>query len=284
MFGDLHSHSRYSDGSLKAEMLPRLAARAGLSWLSISDHDSMHSVRFAYQNPIVDGVRLIPATELTAYDFERKRRVHILCYWPDETCEALQVHCDKMAQRRNTVCTRSGKELEALYPQFKLEDAIAMADGGVLFKSTLMQVLFRYGLADGIYKETYKQLFAPGQGRVLHDPQYQTVDEVLNTIKAAHGVAVFAHPSVYKSMDLVCELVEAGRLDGVEIEHPRNTEEDKKRLYQLAKEHSLLVTGGTDFHGMNAGTPRPLGQCQTTPEQIERLNTLATQRKQNELK
>lgn len=280
MYGDLHSHSRFSDGSVKAEMLPLLAARAGLSWLSISDHDSMHAVRFAYQNPVAEGVTLIPATELTAYDFVRKRRVHILCYWPDASCKALQQHCDTMAQRRNAVCTRNAKQLEKIYPQFKLEDALKMADGGVLFKSTLMQVLVQYGLADGIYKDTYRQLFGQAQGRVLHDLRYQPVDEVLNTIKAARGVAVFAHPSVYKSMDLVTELAQAGRLDGVEIEHPRNTPQDKAQLYQLAEKHDLLVTGGTDFHGMNAGTPRPLGQCRTTPQQIDRLNALAAERKQ----
>lgn len=279
MQGDLHSHSTYSDGSLKAAALPKLAARAGLSWLSVSDHDSIHSVKFAYQNPECDGVRLLAATELTAFDFERRRRVHILCYWPDENCPALQQHCDLMAHRRNTVCRRSAKELEKLYPQFKTEDALALADGGVLFKSTIMQVLLNYGLADGIYKQTYKELFATGKGRVLHDPAYQTVDEVLAVIQKARGVAVMAHPSVYKSMPLVEQLVAEGRLDGLEIEHPRNTPQDKIRLYELAQQHNLIVTGGTDFHGMNVGTPRPLGSCRTALAEIEKINKLAARRK-----
>ena len=153
MPGDLHTHTTFSDGSLKADWLPRLAARAGLSHLAISDHDSMHSVRYGYANPLRENVRLIPATELTAFDFERGRRVHILCYWPDETCPDLIAHCQLMADRRNAVCRQSGRELEEIYPQFRLEDALALAqDGGVLYKSTLMQVLCDYGLADGIYK------------------------------------------------------------------------------------------------------------------------------------
>ena len=50
MPGDLHTHTTFSDGSLKADWLPRLAARVGLSHLAISDHDSMHSVRYGYAN------------------------------------------------------------------------------------------------------------------------------------------------------------------------------------------------------------------------------------------
>ncbi len=280
MPGDLHTHTTFSDGSLKADCLPRLAARAGLSHLAISDHDSMHSVRYGYANSLREGVRLIPATELTAFDFERRRRVHLLCYWPDENCPDLIAHCELMAKRRNAVCTQSAKELEALYPQFKLEDARAFAqDGGVLYKSTLMKVLCDYGLADGIYNETYRQLFGSKGGKVLHDPEYQTVDQVLEVIRRARGVAVFAHPSVYDSMELVTQLARAGKIDGVEIEHPRNRPEDKQALYQLARECDLIVTGGSDFHGRNSRTPRALGMCQCGDDQIRRIEAVARQRK-----
>lgn len=281
MPGDLHTHSTFSDGSVRAGLLPRLAARAGLSYLSISDHDSMHSVRYAYANPIQEGVNLIPATELTAYDFARKSRVHLLCYWPDPDCAELAAHCELMAARRNKVCTQSARELEELYPQFRLEDALALAqDGGVLYKATLMRVLLEYGLADGIYKETYDSLFGAQCGRVLHNPEYQTVDEVLHIIQKARGVTVFAHPSVYNSMELVRELAEAGRIDGVEIEHPRNAEADKQELRLLAQKYDLIVTGGTDFHGLNSNKPRRLGLCRCPDDQILRIAALARRRKQ----
>ena len=68
MAGDLHTHTTWSDGALPAPMLPKLAARAGLAWLAISDHDTLLPVEYAYENPTVEGVGLIPATELTAYD------------------------------------------------------------------------------------------------------------------------------------------------------------------------------------------------------------------------
>ena len=105
------------------------------------------------------------------------------------------------------------------------------------------------------------------------------VDTVLNLIRTCRGVVVLAHPSVYHSMELARELIAAGRLDGVEIDHPRNTPEDKAELLRLAKEHDLIITGGTDYHGINTNTPRPVGAFSTASEQISRIADLAKARK-----
>ena len=107
MPGDLHTHTTYSDGSTPVAKLPFLARCAGMTHLAISDHDSIQSVRYAYAHPVQDGVRLIPAAELTGYDFERSHRVHILTFWPDLDCPALRRHCDIMRQRRNECALQS---------------------------------------------------------------------------------------------------------------------------------------------------------------------------------
>ena len=281
MAGDLHTHTTYSDGSTPVDKLPFLAACAGLSHLAISDHDSIRSVRYAYACPVRHGVHLIPATELTAYDYARAHRVHILCYWPDD-CSTLEEYADMMAVRRKESVLESCRELEELCPQFKTEEALEYAkDSGTLYKAHVMRVLWQYGLSDGMYNDVYRSLFGlrPVRGKILHTPKYETVDTVLDIIKACRGVAVLAHPSVYHSMELAHELIAAGRLDGVEIEHPRNTAEDKEELVRLAKENDLIVTGGTDYHGMNTNRPRPVGSFLTDEENIARIEALARARK-----
>lgn len=281
MPGDLHTHTTFSDGSTPAEKLPFLARCAGMTHLAISDHDSNQSVRYAYAHPVQEGVHLIPAVELTAYDYARSHRVHLLCYWPDD-CAALADFSAMMAERRRTAMLQSCRELEAICPQFRTEEALAYAkDSGTLFKAHIMQVLWQYGLADGMYNEVYRSLFGlkPVRGRILHTPRYESVDDVLALIRACRGVVVLAHPSVYHSMELARELIAAGRLDGVEIDHPRNTPEDKAELAQLAKANGLIVTGGTDYHGLYTVTPRPVGAFTTADAQIARIAALAKQRK-----
>ena len=98
MPGDLHNHSTCSDGSVPIQRLPILAARVGLDTMAISDHDTLLSVQYGYDHPTQDGVKLIPATELTGYDYERQHRVHLLAFWPDPESPALRRHCDLMRQ------------------------------------------------------------------------------------------------------------------------------------------------------------------------------------------
>lgn len=282
MPGDLHTHTTFSDGSTKVEMMAFYAAAAGLTSLAISDHDSLQSVRYAYAHPVEEGVTLIPATELSAYDYERQHRVHILCFWPDD-CPALEAHCNTLAHRRTQATLESCAELEKICPQFRTQDAIAYSkDTGSLYKTHVMRALMDAGLVeDNIYGRLYHELFAlrPVRGKVLHEAQHLPVAQVLQTVRDCRGVAVIAHPSVYHSMPLVEELVAQGLVDGVEIYHPRNKPEDQERLWQLAREYDLIVTGGTDYHGINSKVPRPIGTCQTSDEMIERIKALADQRK-----
>lgn len=286
MPGDLHTHSNYSDGSVNPEKVVWLAAKTGLTSLAISDHDSMESVRYGYAHPVQHGVELIPALELSSYDYERQHRVHILCYYPDD-CPALEEHCELMGRRRTQATLQSCRELEAICPQFSTQDAWAYCgEGKVLYKAHVMRALMDAGLADNIYGDLYHELFAlrPVPGKVIHEAKYRPVEEVLATVRACRGVAVIAHPSVYHSMPLVEVLAARGLIDGVEIHHPRNTPQDKERLEQLAREYGLLVTGGTDYHGMNSKVPHPVGTCQTDDETIQAIKALAQSRKTEKAK
>ena len=281
MRGDLHTHTLYSDGSTPIEKLPFLAKCAGLGWLAVSDHDSIRSVRYAYAHPEQEGVQLIPATELTAYDYQREHRVHLLCYYPDD-CTALAEFSALMAKRRREAVLQSCHELEQLVPQFRTEEALEFSkNSDTLYKTHVMQVLLQYALADGMYSNTYRDLFGlkPVRGKILHNPEYESVDTVLELIRQCRGVVVLAHPSVYHSMELARELIAAHRIDGVEIDHPRNTAEDKALLTQWAEQYHLIVTGGTDYHGMNSAHPRPVGTCTTDETQILRIRALAQKRK-----
>ena len=126
----------------------------------------------------------------------------------------------------------------------------------------------------------YHELFGWNpRGRVLHSPEYIPVREVLATARAAGAVVVFAHPTVYKSMPLLRELVREGMVDGIEIDHPSNSPEDKAECAALCGQYHLIHTGGTDFHGANHKKVYPVGTCTTPDDQIARIEELARKRK-----
>lgn len=277
MPADLHTHTTFSDGSLKISRLPRLAAAAGMTHLAISDHDTYAAAEYARKKKKQNGVILIPAVELTCEDKIRKRQVHMLCYYPDYTKE-LDEYFKDMANRRNKALEKSMRMVKEIIPAFSESAAHKYAkDSGVVYKAHVMRVLMDYGYADTVYGEEYKKLFSKG-APCLVPPGYDEVYDMAAMAHRANGVVVLAHPSVYKSMELCEELAQKGVIDGVEIEHPRNTPQDKEALYKIAEKYNLIVTGGTDFHGMNTAKPVPIGSCFATDENLARLTALAKSR------
>lgn len=282
MIGDLHTHTTFSDAACDIETLPWLAGRAGLTHLAVSDHDTLLAVDYALAHPVEQGVTLIPATEITCFDKVHGHRAHILCYCPRRT-QALVDFCALMAKRRNEANEISLQKLQKLYPQFDAARARQYAQrSGVLYKPNLMRVLMDFGYTADMYGDLYHELFGAKDGKVVQSIQYEPIDDVLHMIAQAGGVAVQAHPSVYHSMELAQALAQAGKIDGVEINHPRNTPQDKEALCKLAKEYNLIVTGGTDFHGMYSARPLPLGTKEYTTNEtnIQRILALAKARKE----
>ena len=128
----------------------------------MSDHDAIRSVRYAYANPVVEGVHLIPATELTAYDYERGHRVHILCFWPDD-CAALEDFSKLMSERRYNAVMQSCRELEELCPQFKTAEALEFARMGILPEGMYRNRKYAepFVSADGVPLEVQDALYDP---------------------------------------------------------------------------------------------------------------------------
>ena len=85
---DLQSHSTRSDGTLPPADVVRHAVAAGVELLALTDHDTVDGVDEALETAAAEGLRLVPATELSALDGERED-VHVLGYGIDHRQPAL---------------------------------------------------------------------------------------------------------------------------------------------------------------------------------------------------
>lgn len=77
MRGDLHLHSAYSDGSATVIELIQKAVSKGLTHIAITDHDR---VPRCGDIPPVTALKVMPGIEISAYDFQKQRKAHILGY------------------------------------------------------------------------------------------------------------------------------------------------------------------------------------------------------------
>lgn len=102
---------------------------------------------------------------------------------------------------------------------------------------------------------------------------------MLDLIHSARGAAVMAHPVVYDSLELLDDLAKEGKIDGVEVFHYSANEEQQATLLAKANEYDLIVTGGSDFHGLYNMKPTPIGMYTTDKDNIDRILKLCNKNK-----
>ena len=100
---------------------------------------------------------------------------------------------------------------------------------------------------------------------------YPEVHFVLELIHSAGGIAVLAHPKVFDNFELLKELAESKKIDGVEVWHSSADEKVREQLLGIAQEYDLITTGGSDFHGFYNHYPIAIGSNYTPEQSLYRI-------------
>lgn len=277
MICDLHCHTTMSDGSIGIEDVILQAKRMNIDFLSITDHDTLSSFSRAKILGERYGVKMIQGVEMSAWDKERNRKVHIICYAPKKP-DRLEGLCLKSCEIRKSCSKEMIEKVMQLYP-LTPESVLKHCTGSKsIYKSHIMRALIEYGYALEFYGELDKKLFSVDSGICLVEREYPDVRFVLELIHSARGVAVMAHPALYDSMELLVELAEEKKLDGVEVYHYSADDSQKKEMLDIAEKYDLIVTGGSDFHGLYNAVPTHLGSNTTSKENLDRIIKLSNKK------
>lgn len=268
MKADLHTHTTLSDGAATPQELLRQAKVQGVTHLAITDHDHLaYSAALAAQAAAL-GITLFPGVELSTWDAERERKVHLLCYFPKQTAD-LEAHCQALSAQRTAVGEEMISLVQKQYPITR-EDVYAYTKGCTsLYRQHIMRALMDYGYTERLYGDLYHALFSPRGGSAFRQVTYPKLSLVLELIHASGGVCVLAHPYEYNTIDLMQELVQQQAIDGIEVWHSRCSPKGEAHLLEYAREHHLLMTAGSDFHGMHSGKPSPLGNRFLDEQQLQ---------------
>jgi 3',5'-nucleoside bisphosphate phosphatase len=252
---DLQSHSTCSDGALPPRDVVAAARAAGVELLALTDHDTVDGVDEALEAAAAEGLRLVPATELSTIDGDRDD-LHVLGYGIDHRSaalgEALERFCaDRLArsERMADALRECGFELDfpdrggrpvgrphlALAAFQHPANSMRLREEGIVNFSQLL--------------EGYLVPGAPGYRRRTTP----TVAEAIETVHAAGGMAVWAHP--FWDLDANPEVLGAIDrfaglgLDGVEAFYVTHTEAQTRLVAEHCAARGLLRTGSADFHG-----------------------------------
>ena len=272
---DLHTHSTASDGTDSPGELVAAAHRAGVDVLAITDHDTTGGWAEAAA-ALPPGMRLVRGAEFSCVSptgrAERPVSVHLLGYLFDPTHEAIVAEQARLRDERVTRLARITEKMAADGYPVDVESVFELVpDGTSAGRPHLARALVRAGVVDSVNNAFATLLH---NGSPYYVPKADTpVERAIAMVRAAGGVAVFAHPLARRrgrvvEPSVIVDLAAIG-LGGVEVDHPDHAPADRELLRELAAEHGLVTTGSSDYHGTNKTTP--VGAERTAPDALDAL-------------
>jgi predicted metal-dependent phosphoesterase TrpH len=247
---DFHLHTTHSDGSCTPAEVIALAAKAGVTALAITDHDITTGIPEATAAGKDRGIEIIPGIEISS--LLGGSELHMLGYFLDYQDARLS---DRLTHLRESRHRRNPKIIECLQAagiDITYDEVRTLAGTDAVGRPHIARVLMEKGVVSSA-KEAFDRWLA--DGRPAYVPrELPTPAEAIQWIKDAKGLAVLAHPTWVKTTEgTLADLVRALKadgLDGVEVHYSTHTVRQTRDYLALAKQQGLLVTGGSDFHGL----------------------------------
>ncbi len=270
---DLHVHSNVSDGSFSPSEVAALAFEAGLSAFALTDHDCTDGCHEAARaaariNALIGEQSLknhgngkpgaeetarflefVPAVEISAGYNDSD--IHILGYYIDPDDLRLNAALSLTRKRRFERNIKMIKNFTDRGIDISYDELTFGNPDTIITRGHFSRLLIEKGYAKDRYESFEKYLNKDTEFFVKRE--YIGIGETVSLIHQAGGLAFLAHPLLYRLSEdgvrmLASEFKKCGG-DGIEAIYSSNTGEDGAYVRSLADEFSLLISGGTDFHG-----------------------------------
>lgn len=244
-FADLHVHTFHSDSTFTPEQVVDTAHKKGLSAIAITDHDSVNGVDPSIGFAAKYGIEVIAGVELTAE--EEDTEIHLLGYFIDWKAVWFEKKLEKIRQARLERIYEMVEKLKKAGADIDLKKVLALSGPGAVGRLHLATVLYNEGIISSIGEAFRKYI---GQKAPCYVKKYKlTPKEAIDMILKLGGVPVLAHPRILGRDDLIPGFIKDG-LRGVEVYHTEHFPAVVSRYENFAVSHNLLMTGGSDCHGM----------------------------------
>jgi predicted metal-dependent phosphoesterase TrpH len=249
---DLHIHSTNSDGSEPPGRLVDLGLQAGLTAMALTDHDNMGGVEEFLDACRARGMTGIAGVEISAAVDEGHGSLHILGYGVDPRHPLVEESLGRVLDGRAWRNEQILEKLNGLGLELEWAEVQACAGEDVIGRAHFAQALIDRDYVFSVEEAFDKYL---DKGRPAYVDRYRLYpEEGIRMIREAGGVAVLAHPFSWEEDEArleagLCGLKAAG-LAGLEAVYAGYTPGQTVALLRLAKKLGLLVTGGSDYHGL----------------------------------
>lgn len=268
-YADLHIHTNHSDSTLSPEEVVANADEKGLSGIAICDHDSIDGVEPCRLKAEALGIEVIPGIEITTEIEDAE--IHILGYFVDTKAGWFKDQLIKMREARIVRVRKMAELLNNAGIDVNVEDVFKFAGRGTVGRLHLAQAMLKTGKVNG-FRDAFSNYIGFAKPCYVPHAKFSPKDAVEFLIQAG-GVPVLAHPGTMNKDEYIQELVGFG-LKGIEVYHTDHRAATVKKYKDIAEAQGLLMTGGSDCHGMGKGRIL-IGTVRVPYELVERLREAA---------
>jgi predicted metal-dependent phosphoesterase TrpH len=247
---DLHIHSTFSDGLLKPAEVVDLAESQGLKAIAITDHDTAAGTDEAMQRGNEKKIEVLAGIEISSWHGDTS--MHILGYRFKHEDKKFNSRLQLLQDGRESRNIRIIENLNKLGIRVDLGELLHYSEYGQTGRPHIARLLVDKGVTKTI-DLAFKYYLRRGAAAYAERFRFSALDAIA-MIREAGGIAVLAHPSsldpTLRSIPLLLKNLRKMGLEGVEVYYPSHSPKAVKALLQMADEMGLLITGGSDFHGM----------------------------------
>ena len=246
-YADLHMHTSYSDGDYDIKEVIEMAVEAGIKTMAITDHDRADHFEKIKEIGKDFDIRLIKGLEISAYDFESHKKVHIVgLFLPERTPEIDKLNAITNKKREAyhisllPKLAEDGFDLDYTYLK-------TFAKNSIIYKSDIfwaMKAKYPERMEGVGFKDVFHEKTTDDLARTMG---YIPVKDAIEAVNADGGLSILAHPQEYDNWDEIEKYKEMG-LRAIEINHSRMKDGDFDRAKDFANRLDLLMSGGSDFH------------------------------------
>jgi predicted metal-dependent phosphoesterase TrpH len=248
---DLHLHTTASDGVMTPSEIVNYAKNKGLLAIAITDHDTIEGLEEGLLEGQRIGLEVIPGIEISAE--HSPGSMHLLGFFIDIHHPVLRERLEYLQRARAERNPRMAEKLNKLGINITFDEVLKASGGGQVGRPHFAQVLLEKGYVRS-FQEAFDRFLKKGASAYVDKMRF-SAEESIHFINEANGVAVLAHPNTlqlngYSELEnLILRLVKRG-LRGIEAYYPEHSALEVAQYKTLAERHGLLVTGGTDYHGI----------------------------------
>ncbi len=277
---DMHTHTNYSDGELSPEELIILAIDSNIKTLGITDHDTIEGIKRVNRDSeyiIKSGIEIIDGIELTCKTDHG--RMHMLGYGIDLNNHDLnQIMSELRDISINSILSIMEQIKRDYGIRFKYEDIKALVNANHnLGRPDLARLCIKYGYATSV-QDAFDKYLIDAYNKTRQTGKGIKYQEAIELILNSGGIPVIAHPKSLELNDvdlleLLKKMIDCG-LMGIEVYHSSHSKEEMERYLELANQFNLLVSGGSDFHGINTKPDVLLGTGINNNIKLKKLSLL----------